>query len=155
QWVDNVSWTRGKHSLRFGAEIRRDRYNTSQYSFSRGQFIFEGVATQNPASRAGTGAGFADYLLSYSKQDRSAVAQAFAKFRATSQYYYIDDTWKVRPNLTINIGLRYENTPPWFDASGNFVNLHLPFFDTAPNVPDRGRHPTLIRIGGGDFYEGV
>src|SRR5258708_1606415 len=48
QWVDNVSLVRGKHSLRFGAEVRRDRWNGSGYTFPRGQFVFEGVATQNP-----------------------------------------------------------------------------------------------------------
>ena len=42
QWVNNLSWTRGKHSFRFGAEIRRDRYNQIGNQFARGSFGFEG-----------------------------------------------------------------------------------------------------------------
>ncbi|MEX2264932.1 MAG: carboxypeptidase-like regulatory domain-containing protein [Bryobacteraceae bacterium] len=155
QWVDNVSWIRGKHSFRFGLEVRRDRWSGSQYTFSRGEFVFEGPATQNPASPSGTGYGFADYLLGYCRLCRAGVAQALAQFRGTSQYYYIDDSWKVRPNLTISFGLRYENTPPWYDRSGRFVNVHIPAFDRTPNVQDLSRHPTLVRVGSGDFYENV
>lgn len=116
--------------------------------------MFEGPATQNPASTAGTGYGFADYMLGYCRLCRAGVSQALAQFRGTSQYYYVDDTWKVRPDLTINFGLRYEFTPPWHDRAERFVNVHIPFFDRAPNV-DRSRHPTLVRVGSGDFYENV
>ena len=155
QWVDNVSWVRGKHSLRFGAEIRRDRWNAGGYTFPRGEFVFEGVVTENPSARAGTGYGFADYMLGYCRLCRAGVAQTYAKFRTTAQYYYVDDSWKIRPNLTLNFGLRYENTPPWFDAAGRLVNVHVPSFDRAANIQDRSKHPTLIRTGSGDFYEGV
>jgi len=50
QWVDNFSWTKGKHSIRFGAEIRRDRFNQIGNQFPRGQVVFDGQATQNPAA---------------------------------------------------------------------------------------------------------
>jgi len=83
------------------------------------------------------------------------VTQAFAQFRATHQAYYVDDSWKVRPNLTLTLGLRYEFTPPFYDRSEKWVNAHIPFLDREANVADRSRHPTLVRIGSGDFYEGV
>ncbi len=86
---------------------------------------------------------------------RTGITQAYAKFRSTSQYYYFDDSWKVRPNLNISLGLRYENTPPWYDASQKFVNAEVPYFETTPNVQDLSHHPTFVRIGNGDFYEGV
>ncbi len=155
QWVDNFSWTRGKHTVRFGAEIRRDRYNQIGNQFPRGELGFEGQATQNPGSPSGTGYAFSDYMLGLNRRAQGVVGMGFVQFRATGQYYYVDDTWKLLPNLTVNIGLRYENTPPWFDRSGKLVNLHLPFVEAIPNVPDRSRHPTLVRIGQGDFYEGL
>ena len=155
QWIDNFSWIRGKHSLRFGAEIRRDRYNQIGNQFPRGELGFEGQPTQNPMAPSGTGNAFADFLLGFNRRAQGVVGMGFVQFRSTGQYYYVDDTWKVRPNLTINIGLRYENTPPWFDRSGKLVNVHLPFVEATPNVPDRSRHPTLVRIGEGDFYEGL
>jgi len=146
QYMDNFSWTRGKHSLRFGAEIRVDRYSQVGNQFARGSFGFEGQAT---------GHAFADFMLGYCRRCEASVSLAQAEFRATSQYYYIDDTWKLRPNLTLNLGLRYENTPPWFDKTGRLVNIHVPFVDAVPNVQDLSRHPTFIRMGRGDFYEGL
>src|SRR5262249_36263662 len=109
--------------------------------------------TQNPAARAGTGFGFADYLLGQMATDRNAVALAIARFRATSQCYFVDDSWKLTHSLTLHLGLRYENTQPWFDQSGTAINVQVPFADTTPNVQDLSRHPTLVRIGSGDFYE--
>lgn len=155
QWVDTVSLIRGKHSFRFGGEVRRDRWNNNQYTFSRGEFTFEGPATQNPAATAGTGYGFADYMLGYCRLCRAGVSQAIAQFRGTSYYLFVDDTWKIRPNLTLNVGLRYEVTPPWYDRTEKFVNVSIPYFDRAPNIQDRSRHPVLVRVGEGDFYEDV
>ena len=155
QLVDNFSWTKGKHSFRFGGEIRKDQYNQIGNQFARGSFGFEGQATQNPASVAGTGNGFADFLLGECRRCEASVSLATIEFRAASQYYYIDDTWKIRPNLTLNLGVRYENTPPWFDNTGRLVNIDVPFFDNTPNVQDLSRHPTFVRMGSGDFYEGI
>ena len=45
EFVDNFSWIHGKHSFRFGGEIRRDRYNQVGNQFARGSFIFESDAT--------------------------------------------------------------------------------------------------------------
>ncbi len=135
---DNFSWTTSRHSLRFGGEVRFDQYNQVGNQFARGSFAFEGQATQNPASPC-----------------EKSVTLAEAKFRSTSFAIYIDDTWKVSSKLTINAGLRYELTPPWFDENGTLINAELPAYDTTPNVQDPARHPTLIRIGSGDFYEGT
>jgi len=144
QWVDNFSWIHGSHSLRFGTEIRRDRFNQDGNQFPRGSFIISGDAT---------GFDFGDYMLGYSSQNEAALSIATAQFRATSQAYYGDDVWKVRPNLTINFGLRYEFVPPWWDKGQSEVNAYVPFVDSTPNVADPARHPVLIRVGSGDFYE--
>lgn len=154
QIIDNVSFTRGSHSFRFGGEIRWDQFNQVGNQFARGAFLFEANATTNRGA-ANTGNGFADFLLGYCKRCEVAVALATAEFRARNQYYYIDDAWKVRPNLTLNIGLRYEYSPPWLDKTGRLVNIQVPFLDNTPNVADRSRHPVFVRMGSGDFYEGV
>ena len=159
QVIDNFSWTRGKHSFRMGFEIRWDQYNQIGNQFARGSFGFEPNATTQLSATgtavAGTGNAFADYLLGYCKRCEASVSLATIHFRATSQYYYVDDTWKIHPKVTINYGLRYEFTPAWNDASGRLVNIHVPFFDNTPNVADRSRHPTFVRMGTGDFYEGI
>jgi len=155
QFVDNLSWIRGKHSMRMGAEILSDDYNVVGNAFIRGVFTFNGTSTQNPAARAGTGSGMADFMLGRMVSNIGVLDLATVGFRAVSQYYYFDDSWKVTPRLTVNLGLRYENTPPFKDKLGRAINVHQPFFDTAANVQDLSRHPTLVRIGKGDFYEGL
>ena len=95
QWMDSISLTRGKHGMRFGAEIRRDRFNELGNSFVRGNFIFSGQSTNNPVSSINTGAGFADYLLGLMRESDAALLLANTQLRATSQSYYFDDTWRV------------------------------------------------------------
>jgi hypothetical protein len=159
QFVDNFSLTKGSHSFRFGGEVRWDNYNQIGNQFARGAFLFEPNATGLPTAAgtltANTGNAFADFLLGYCKRCEVAVALASADFHSRSQYYYIDDSWKVTSKLTVNIGLRYEYTPPWLDKSGKLVNIDAKFLDNTPNIADTSRHPTFVRIGSGDFYEGT
>jgi len=159
QVIDNFSWTAGSHALRFGGELRWDQYDQLGNLFLRGQFRFEPNVTTRltngttGAAVAGTGHAFADYLLGYGKRNQGSVTFAEIKFRATSQAYYIDDTWKVHPKVSINFGLRYEYTPPFLDKTGKLINMHVPFVDMTPEVADMSRHPTFVRQGTGDFYD--
>jgi hypothetical protein len=153
QWIDNFSWIKGKHSLRFGGELRRDRYNQKGNEFARGSFEFSGTYTRNPFTGKG-GNSTADLLLGTMSRGEAALWLAFAQFRATSAYFYIDDIYRITPKLTLNFGLRYELTPPWYDRSQNMVSVDVPHIIKAANVQDLSLHPTLVRAGSGDFYEG-
>ena len=153
QVVDNFSWTLGKHAIRFGGEVRRDRFNEYGNEFSRGQFLFNGSMTRNPFTNTG-GDSFADFLTGYCSTCADAVTLAFTQFRATSQAYYIDDTWRATSKLTVTAGLRYEYTPPWYDKSQNIVNTITPRLLNTTNVTDPALQPTLYRAGSGDFYAG-
>ncbi len=154
QISDSMSWIKGKHALRFGGEIRRDRYNQKGNEFARGSFEFNGVYTRNPFTLKG-GDSTADLLMGNLSRAEAALWLAFAQFRATSAYFYIDDTWRVAPKLTVNVGLRYELSPPWYDRSQNMVSVHVPYIIQEANVQDMSKHPVLVRTGKGDFYEGV
>ncbi|HLQ45302.1 MAG TPA: hypothetical protein VK137_11275, partial [Planctomycetaceae bacterium] len=141
EFSDNVTWIRGRHSFKAGGSIRYDMYNQVGNQFARGNFAFQNIAT---------GYAFADFLLGYPQQTESAVALAVTKFRALSQAYYFTDTWKVRSNMTFDLGLRYEYTPPWLDKNGTLMNASIPCHDTTPNVQNLACHPTMVRIGSGD-----
>ena len=144
EFSDSLSWIRGRHSLKLGGSLRYDMYNQVGNQFARGNFQFQNIAT---------GYAFADYMLGYTQQDEASVALAVTKFRALSQAYYVADTWKVRSDMTFDLGLRYEYTPPWLDQNGTLMNASLPCHDTTPNVQDLNCHPTLVRIGSGDVYQ--
>ena len=146
EFSDNVSWIRGRHAFKAGGTLRYDMYNQVGNQFARGNFQFQPIAT---------GYAFADFLLGYTQQDESAVALAVTKFRALSHAYYFTDTWKVRSNMTFDLGLRYEYTPPWLDENGTLMNASLPCHDTTPNVQNLACHPVMVRIGSGDVYEGT
>jgi hypothetical protein len=158
QFVDNFSWTRGKHSFRFGGEVRRDQYNQVGNQFARGGFGFDpdatGISGATAASRVG-GNAFADFLLGYSKRSESAVQIAQAQFRNMSYGAYFDDVWKVSRNMTVNFGLRYELTPPWEDQTGTLFTVAIPQDIRGGPVADRSLHPYFLRQGTGDPYAGI
>ena len=154
EFTDNVSWIRNAHSIKLGASIRYDQYNQVGNQFSRGSFVFDGRATGSATGVATPGgAAFADFLLGTMRSSEAAVQLATTNFRAISQSYYFADTWRMRGDMTLDYGLRYEYVPPWLDKGGTLINAYLPYRDTGLPVADLSRHPVLVRIGDGDFYE--
>lgn len=161
QLIDNFSWMRGAHSLRFGGEARRDEFNQVGNQFARGSFLFDINATTATARNAAGalaasgGDAFADMLLGQTKRAEAAVAIAQASFRNWSYAWYVDDLWKVAPKVTVNFGLRYEITPPWKDTSGKLFTVAIPANIRSGPVADPSLHPFFLRQGTGDPLEGV
>lgn len=153
QFIDNLSWIRGKHSIRFGGEYRYDKFFQAGNEFARGVFEFNGQYTANPTTMTG-GNSAADFLLGTTSRAEISIALAQADFRASNVALYIDDAYRVTPRLTVNLGLRWEFFQPYYDKLENQVNLWIPVHATAANVADPALHPVLVRTGSGDFYEG-
>jgi hypothetical protein len=101
------------------------------------------------------GDAFADFLLGTPKRSESAVQIASAQFKAWSYGFYIDDVWKVSPKVTVNLGLRYELTPPWEDQSGTLFTVAIPRDIRGGPVADQSLHPFFLRQGSGDPYQGI
>ncbi|MGH9940413.1 MAG: TonB-dependent receptor domain-containing protein, partial [Blastocatellia bacterium] len=95
QFTDNLSWTLGNHQLKFGADIRKLTNEATFLSNVNGQFIFSTAAQLTANASSSTNIAFGPTVLSYGETD---------------QYYYFQDDWRVRPNLTLNLGARYEYT---------------------------------------------
>jgi hypothetical protein len=156
QWLDNLSVVRGRHTLKFGGEVRRDRYNELGNSFPRGSFSFSGIATFDPASRTTTGFSYADFLLGEASSSQRGLNLSNTLLRATSAYLYFQDDWKITPRVTINLGLRYENHRPWHDKYRGILNVQMFDPGVGPDGLLRGtKVPILTRPGSGDFYEGI
>ena len=164
QIVDNLGWERGKHSLRFGFEYNRQTFNQLGNQFSRGQFSSEPLATAHQSGTPGNatlsgGDALADFLLGDLYQSTVAVAVADANYVRNVEAYYVDDTYKAMPNLTISAGLRYELTPPWNDTFGNNFNVDIPVMpkrgDTSTTYP-QSEWPFYVRQGNcTDVYQGL
>jgi hypothetical protein len=144
-WNDSIAWSRGKHSVKAGADIVRVRFNTLGNAFPRGQFSIGNNAT---------GYSMADYVAGYIGTSWKAAAQNIAQERATNQAYFVTDTWKVRPHLTIDAGLRYELMPPYSYKNDTASNWQVPYYAYTPAEAVGHPHPVLVRMGSGDVYGG-
>jgi hypothetical protein len=118
EFIDNVSKTWGKHTVKIGANIQHTRFYGLQSAEATGYQGFDGTYTGDPgdASGAETGDGFADFALNqenYASLNSTTPVTDLRWYNAA----YVQDDWKVRPNLTLNLGVRWEYTQP-------FVELH-------------------------------
>ena len=130
QFNEALTWVRGAHTLRFGGELGRRRYNLFQDSNLHGNFNFGPIYTTNPAAPQGTGISLADMLLGRPASGVIAYLTGTRGFRRTEFGFFAQDTWKVNRVLTLNFGLRYEAYPsfPWLE-----VGDRMAYF-----VPERG-----------------
>ena len=153
QLVDNLSWTRGKHTFRMGFEFNRQNFNQVGNQFSRGNFVFQPNATQSPTHTGGD--AFAEFLLGDLYQSTVAVAIASANYQRNTLAAFVDDTYRITPQLTLSLGLRYELTPPWVDQLGNDFTVALPALYFGPQAP-RSQWPYFVRQGNcTDPYQGL
>jgi carboxypeptidase family protein len=144
QFIDNLSWNKGKHSFKFGFEYDRQNFNQLGNQYSRGQYSYQPNATQS-ASHTG-GDSFAEFLLGDVFQATLAVSAAEAHFQRNAFAAFVDDTWKVTPKLTVSIGLRYELTPPFTDQISNLFIVHVPHIYETPGAP-QSDWPYFVRQG--------
>jgi hypothetical protein len=102
-----------RHTLKFGGEFRYLQVNERNFANPNGGFNFDGNVT---------GVDFADFLLGATCTQCSApYTQAALQLLDSRTRYggaFIQDTWKVKPNFTLNLGLRWEVSMPWYDTQG-------------------------------------
>jgi hypothetical protein len=99
QYSGDISWSNGNHNLKFGAIGEWLKFRPSTDTFARGQFNFFGAFTANP---------YADFLLGLSSFSIGGQGSPTLNIRSGHAATYIQDNWQFRPNLTINLGLRWE-----------------------------------------------
>jgi hypothetical protein len=104
---DNLTWVKGKHTLKFGTEIRKEEFTIFQPAASRGTVSFGTDFTDNAANPGTGGNGFASYLAGLADGGQITNLHNVDYFRQIYSFYTQDD-WKVTPKLTLNLGLRYE-----------------------------------------------
>jgi hypothetical protein len=102
EFVDNVSFNTGNHSLKFGGDIRHTRVAGVFPSIAFGSFGFTGAVTTSPV---------ADLLLGRAALFLQAGGKADKKIQQTAYYFYGLDDFRVSRRVTLNLGLRYELAP--------------------------------------------
>jgi Carboxypeptidase regulatory-like domain len=106
QVQDNYSWTLGTHNIKFGGIFSFSEVNMQLYFGNNGIFSFNGGAE--------TGLDFADLLLGATNSYNQGVQ---LPLYTRAEYYglFAQDSWRVRQNLTVNYGLRWDVTTPWWE----------------------------------------
>ncbi|HEX8814129.1 MAG TPA: TonB-dependent receptor [Terriglobales bacterium] len=125
---DYAVWVHGKHIVRWGGDFRRVQLNTEASSNSRGSFIFTGLNTSqviNSQPVTGTGYDFADFLLGLPQQTAVQFGEDNYHFHGNYWDLYAQDEWKLRGNLTVNVGVRYEYVSPFTEENNRIANLDL------------------------------
>jgi hypothetical protein len=180
--VETLSWTRGKHALKFGTEARFGANSEVRDRGSSGNFTITPLITSLPGV-ADTGDAFASFLLG---EVNAANIQISDKISTRASYwgFFVQDDWRVSRNLTVNLGFRYDVELPR-RAVGNTMNSFDPMkinpvsgtpgvvtFAGINGTPERafatdknnigprigfayrlpGKGNTLIRGGAGIFY---
>lgn len=126
---DTFSWVKGRNTWKFGAGITAYQNNTIFDFYGNGDFSF------NAGGGVGTGNSFADFLLgipTFFKEGPNAPNN----IRTKATYGFVQDEWRVKPNLTLTIGLRYEYNSPKRDTDGRTFSV-IPGFQSTrfPNAP--------------------
>lgn len=122
QYTDNLSVSKGKHFVKFGADIRRIQNNGPFALGFLGQYQFlslKDFLQANPFLFIGAVPGNADSVRGY---------------RVTDWGFYVQDDFKVTPNFTLNLGLRYEGSSDPSEANDRIANVIHPLTDTASTV---------------------
>ena len=124
--ADDFTRTLGAHTIAFGASFHADQINTHPDVYDNGSFSFTGSET---------GLDFADFLLGI---DSSYTQGEGRNFYNRNHYIgvYAQDTWKLRPTLTLNYGVRWDVLPPWREKYNQLLSLdpneQSVVFPTAP-----------------------
>ncbi len=126
QVLNNYAIVSGTHTIKFGGDYHYAQINESSWSEANGQFVFSGTQT---------GDDFADFLLGAPTQYYQGLQ---LNVYSRSRYYalYIQDSWRAKRSLTLNYGLRWEASSPWWEEHSELETLvpgaQSVVFPTAP-----------------------
>lgn len=127
---DNVRWVFGRHSMSFGAEWRSYQYSFAANGNTSPNYTFNSFQTAYTPNDGSTGDPFVSFLLGAPQQEQLSVTSVNPRLNSNYFAVYVQDDVKVRRDLTLNLGLRYDIDSPRYEAHSAQSNLSL----TAPNT---------------------
>lgn len=129
-YYDNLTWTKGRHGLKFGFYFSPYQNNTVYDFYVNGEFFFYG-----PSTGVGSGLDLADFLMGL-PDEYLQFGRAPSNIRSHQYAGYVQDSWKVSKRLTVTLGTRYEYSSPKRDLQGRSFSF-LPGLQSQrfPNAP--------------------
>ncbi len=136
---DNLTYTTGNHIFKFGAEITQELKNENTGGATQGGFVFAAAQTSgttlNPSNATVGITNSGDALASFLLARASSYSEAQTDFRVHLRFgrreFYAQDTWKLRPNLTLDLGVRYQFYVPPYDRDDRIGSFDPTLYDRA------------------------
>ncbi len=127
QFSDNFTKVKGDHTMKFGVDIRNQRFFQTLYFSPQGDYTYAGgglndfaaVRVNANPNLNGTTNLFPNYLMGLPDTDLMGSTNS-EDVRGNAFYLFAQDSWKLKPNLTLNYGLRWEYNQPFYDAGGRY-----------------------------------
>ena len=130
---DVVTLVKGKHILHFGGEYLIFKENSTAWGNTvGGAMTYTGIYTSSTNVTNGTGLSYADFLLGQTQSWNASVTPEFGG-RMSLPQMFVQDDYKLTPNLTVNLGLRYQIQTGWSEVKGN-----MRVFDPTIQNPSTG-----------------
>jgi hypothetical protein len=141
-FLDNLTWIKGKHTVKLGFETQVHRDNFRNFGAGGGSFNFSQLETAMPGA-ANSGSPIASWLLGAVDSGSSYFRDSLPGGRYKYYGWFVDDTFKVTTKFTLNLGLRYEIQVPTSDPLGR-----LSYMDPSVPNPGAGGLPGAYVFGG-------
>ena len=130
EYADEVNYSIGKHTIAIGAQVIRTQFQGTWSVNDNGNFNYNGQFTSQylngKQSTTNQGSPLGDFLLGFPDTSQGSIGNGVANFREVGVAGYVQDDWKVTPQLVLNLGLRYsfDNPPTALQGHSQLVNLN-------------------------------
>jgi hypothetical protein len=134
---DTVTWTRGNHTWKFGGEMSFEGKDENANNITQGLFSFSGVRSRGTSagiSMSQTGLAFADFLTGRGDTYTEDQFDVTVNLHFGRREFFVQDTWKFRPNLTLDFGVRYQFFVPVTDENNLLTSFDPALYNRA-NAP--------------------
>jgi hypothetical protein len=148
----NLTWNRGSHTFKFGADVSWEQKNENASNETQGRFTFSGIQTRLGAN---SGIAFADFLLGRASTYAEPEIDITNNLRFGRTEFYAQDTWKVTPSFQLDYGVRYHYFRMAYDKN-NVLTAFLPeLFNPANALTCANPACTTFLRTEGDLLNGI